>query len=192
MRRIYLIFSAFFIGCAFVAASAQAASFEIDPMYSSLIFKTKHFIGYDIGAFTGFGGLIETNEDNSRITGVVAKVDVRSIDTRNAGRDKALLGPEVLDAEKFPEASFVGKKIENHKLIGDLTIKGKTQEIPLDVRYWGTAKDKEGHTRVGLSARGTFDRKDFGMSFNQKLDRGQMMWGDEVQLLLEIEGVLKE
>jgi len=189
MRKILLMA---FIVSASMILNVSAATFEVDPVYSSIIFKLRHLSGYSIGNFNTFQGFIDTTDDFGKITGISAKVLIPSINTRHPERDADLLSERFFDAEKFPVGTFVGKKIEGGKLIGDLTLKGKKKEVALDYKYYGTAKDQFGRTKAGFSASGIINRKDFGISFNKKIDNGQMLLGDDVELIIEIEGILKD
>src|SRR3989338_8024336 len=125
---------------AFAAAQAHAAYYDVDPIYSSVIFKVQHLGGYTIGLFNRFGGVIEMGDDG-RLVSVNATVDVRSVYTRNGQRDSDLLGTELFDAVKFPRAQFSSKKIEGSKVTGDITIKGKTKEVVLDCFLGETKTD---------------------------------------------------
>ena len=181
---------ALILSCCVGTAAAGAAVYEVDPAYSSILFKIRHLNGYNVGGFTRFGGIIETGE-NDRLKGVFAKIDAASIDTRHAERNEDLRSKDFLYTEKYPQASFVGKEIKEGRLIGDLTIRGKTREVAFDYRLGEAAEDQFGRTKIGLSAVGTFDRRDFGIKFN-KLSSGNMLLGNDVQVLVELEGVLKE
>jgi len=172
-------------------AGVQAAEFLIDPFNSTLAFTIQHLQGFHIGAFTRFGGVIEVDENN-RITGIVADVDMSSIYSRDKSRDQWLLGEKLFHAQKFTKATFRGKKINGNTIFGELNLKGKKKEIVLEYRVSKVIKDKQGQSRIGLSAKGKFNRNDFGVSYNEKLNKGQNLLGDDVQLIIEVEGILKE
>lgn len=165
-----------------------AANYELDPVYTNVMFKIRHLTGYNLGTFTRFKGGFELGDDN-QLKGIVANIDVKSIDTRSAARDQDLLSERFFDAEKFPQAVFVGKEIKDGKLIGDLTLKGVTKSVVFDLAVGAPMKDQYGRTKAGVSAQAKINRKDFGINFNQKLDRGQMLLGDEVEIIIEAQGL---
>ena len=176
----------------FCSLKAQAAIYEFDPVYSNIVFKVKHLSGYTIGLFNRFGGVLEIDDQTGQPTLVDSTVDVRSIYTRNDIRDRDLAGPDIFDAKKFPQARFSGKKFENGKLTGDLTIKGKTKPVTFDYTLGEVTKDQWGRTKIAVSANCVINRKDFDITYNRTLDKGQLLLGDQVELQIEIEGVLRE
>ena len=103
-----------------------------------------------------------------------------------------MIGPELFDAGKFPKAQFSSKKIEGNKIIGDLTLKGKTKEIALVYMLGNVAADPSGHSSVDLTAKGVISRKDFGILYNRKLDSGGVLIDDHVELDIAIRGVLQK
>ena len=190
LKRIILSF--FVLGVLAVSTDSYAALYQVDPVYSSVIFKIQHLAGYTVGLFRNFAGKIELSDDNNKVVSLEATVDIRSIYTRNNQRDRDLRSPMIFDAKKFPKAQFTAKKIDEKKMIGDLTIKDKTKEVTLDYTIGGVTKDQWGHTKVALSAKGVISRKDFGIAYNRKLDDGQMLLGDQVELQIEMEGILQQ
>src|SRR5207344_1912594 len=110
-------------------------------------------------------------------------------ETGAAQRDAHLRSPDFFDAEKFPELRFRSKSIEKvddvrYRVVGDLTIRDVTREVSLDVEYGGHAKDPWGNERIGFIAKTAFDRKDFGLGWNQALEAGGVLVGDRVDVEL--------
>ena len=189
MRRIILLSCVLLLFCSF---KTEAAIYEFDPVYSNILFKIKHLSGFNVGLFNRFGGVIEIDDQSGSPTLIDSTVDVRSIYTRHGRRDRDLQGADIFDTKKFPQARFSSKKFENGKLIGDLTIKGKTKPVTFDYTLGEVTKDQWGRTKIALSANGVINRKDFDITYNRTLDKGQLLLGDQVELQIEIEGVLRE
>jgi len=179
-----------FLTLLLVTHQAHAATFLIDPAYSVVIFKVEHASGGTIGGFYGVGGYLEVNPESQTIEAIHAKVDIKSIHTRNNEFDAILLSDYFFNAEKFPQATLVGKSIEDNKLTVDLTLRGKIREVVLDIQFGGVGKDPKGNVKVSLYATGKFNRNDFGIDWNVKLPRKTKLLGDEIELVVELEGAL--
>jgi polyisoprenoid-binding protein YceI len=123
-------------------------------------------------------------------------VKAATINTGVADRDADLRSERFLNVEKFPDITFVLKKSEllggnAMRVVGNFSIRGVTREIVLEGEYLGSAKDPKGNQRVGFSATGKINRGDFGLKWNQILEAGGVLVGEEVKILIEVEGVLK-
>jgi polyisoprenoid-binding protein YceI len=121
-------------------------------------------------------------------------IDTSSIETGVADRDKHLKSPDFFDVAGFPEMTFKSKGVakqsdEALRVTGDLTIRGVTREVVLDVEYAGRTKDPWGHERAGFTATTTIDRKDFGLTWNQALEAGGVVVGDRVSIEIDVEAV---
>ena len=116
-----------------------------------------------------------------------------SLDTRSEQRDAHLRSPDFLDVETYPEVTFRSARIEGTKdefqLTGDLTIRGVTRPITLDVTFEGEGKDPWGGTRASFSAKGKFDRRDFGLTWNVALETGGILVSNEVKINIEAQVV---
>lgn len=188
MLKIRSLSLALLLGIILSATNIFAASYNIDPFTSSVMFKAEHLGGYTLGVFRQFGGTITLSDDNSQITALNATIDLRSVYTRSNQRDQDLQGPELFDAQHYPTAQFISKKIDAGKIIGDLSLKGKTKEVALEYTLKGVSKDQAGEGQVTLLAKGAINRKDFGVTYNRKLDSGKFLLGDEVTLEIEVIG----
>jgi polyisoprenoid-binding protein YceI len=129
---------------------------------------------------------------------VEATIDASSIDTGKAQRDEHLRSADFFDVEHFPEIRFRSTGIEKvgtelgtarYRLTGDLTIRDVSREIALDVEYGRRGKDPWGNERVGFTAKGSLDRKDFGLKWNQALETGGVRVSDRVEIELEVQAV---
>lgn len=144
------------------------------------------------GSFESFSGTVNFDEENPVNTSVDIEVDLSSINTRDAQRDGHLKSPDFFDVESHPTMRFVSTRVEqidenNGRLIGDLTIKGVTNEVALDVEYAGVAKSPWGTESAGFSATGSLNRKDWGLNWNQTLETGGVLVGDKINIEIELE-----
>lgn len=184
------------IAFAGMAIAVQAKEYVVDPVHSSIGFSIRHLVTNVNGRFTDFKGTIDYDEATPENSSVKFTARISSINTQNEKRDADLRSSNFFDAEKFPEATFVSRKVimigkNKAKLIGDLTIHGITKSIVFDVDYLGEAKSPWGDLRAGFSAATTLDRRDFGIVWNKVLDNGGLLVGDEVKLHVDVEAILQ-
>jgi polyisoprenoid-binding protein YceI len=168
---------------------------EIDGSHSSIHFSVRHLVIAKVrGQFTRWNGAVDVPDgDFSRASANIV-IDAASIDTGVPDRDAHLKSPDFFDVARFPELTFVSRSIEpagddRFRLTGELTIKGETRLVTLDVEDAGRAKDPYGNTRAAFSAKTSVDRKDFGLTWNQALETGGVMVGDRITIEIEIEAV---
>jgi len=172
-------------------------TWNIDGAHTSVEFAVKHLMIATVrGRFGRLSGTVTTTDKVPVHADVAVTIDVASIDTREGQRDAHLRSADFFDAEKFPTITFLGKRTigdleGSFRLIGDLTIRGITREVELDVTNEGRTTDPWGNTRAGYSARATIHRKDFGLTWNQLLETGGLAVGDEVRISLDLELVLQ-
>lgn len=170
-------------------------TWNIDPSHSSIGFSVRHLVIAKVhGRFGTFSGTITLDDDLAR-SRVDVKIDAASLDTREEKRDGHLRSADFFDVEKFPHLTFVGKSVEvaggkAKSLTGDLTIHGVTRAVTLAVDDLGRAKDPWGNERVAFEAKGSIDRKDFGLKWNQALETGGVLVGEKVDLSIEVQAVL--
>ena len=168
-------------------------SWNLDPAHSSVQFSVRHMMISTVrGRFEEFSGTFEINEDNPSDSSVDIVITPASIYTREDQRDTHLRSPDFFDAEKYPTITFKSTRIEqvddNHaRLVGDLTIKDITNEVTLDVEYAGQAKSPYGTTSAGFTAKTKINRKDWELTWNQTLETGGVLVGDEIKIDIEIE-----
>lgn len=145
------------------------------------------------GEFSKISGTVKFDPQKLALSGINAEIDVQSISTREPKRDEHLKSPDFLDAANFPVIKFQSKKVEadgpaGYKVTGDLTIRGVTREVVLFVEGpTPEIKDPWGQIRRGAEALTTIHRKDYGLAWNQVLETGGWMVGDEVEISLEVE-----
>lgn len=168
-------------------------NWNLDTVHSTIGFTVRHLMVSKVrGYFTKWSGSAKFDPENPTASSVEASIDVASIDTREAQRDGHLKSGDFFDVEKHPKMTFKSTKVEkasgdHYKLTGDLTIRGVTKPVTLDVEYAGTTKHPQFGERAGFSAKTSIDRKDFGMTFNQALDTGGVLLSDKVDIELEIQ-----
>ena len=168
---------------------------NIDGAHSGVHFAIRHMVVSKVrGRFSTFGGTLTLDPADLTRSTIDVHIDAASIDTGTAQRDAHLRSPDFFDVEQFPELRYVSKRIESlggdrYRVLGELTIKDVTREVPLDVELGGFAKDPWGNERVGFVASTAIDRKDFGLRWNQVLEAGGVLVGDKVEIQLEIEAV---
>ena len=171
------------------------SKWNIDSTHSGINFSIRHMVVSKVrGRFAKYSGAVELDEDDLTRSTVKATIDASSVDTGTQQRDDHLRSADFFDVEKFPELRFESQRIEKlsqerYRLVGDLTIRGVTRGIALDVEYGGRAKDPWGNERIGFVARGELDRKAFGLGWNQVLEAGGVLVGDRVEIELEVQAV---
>ena len=168
-------------------------TWQIDPAHSHIAFSARHMMIAKVrGRFEKFSGTVDFNESNPGASTVTVEIDAASINTREEQRDGHLRSPDFLDVDNYPNLSFQSKRVEqtstdNGKLIGDLTIRGVTREVALDVAYAGQAKSPWGTTSAGFSGSTTINRKEWGLEWNQTLETGGVLVVDKVKIDIELE-----
>lgn len=170
----------------------------IDSAHSHVQFSVRHMMISTVrGEFESFDGTIDFDQENPEDSKVKVRIDAASINTRENDRDNHLRSADFLNAEEYPYLIFESKRIEQTdddrgRVIGDLTIRGETREVALDVTYHGVAKSPWGATSAGFSASTKINRKDWGLTWNQALETGGVLVGDKVQIDIELELVKQE
>jgi polyisoprenoid-binding protein YceI len=167
---------------------------DFDHAHSSVDFTVRHMLVSKVrGRFTKWTGKLELDEQDLARSHVEVDIDVASVDTHEAQRDAHLRSGDFFEADKHPRITFRSKRVEakgkdNLAVTGDLTIRGTTREVVLDVERGGIVpKDPWGKRRAGFTATATIHRKDFGVSFNQVLDQGGLALSEEVAIAIEVE-----
>ena len=190
-----------FLSALVTTRSALAAdpvqTYAIDPAHTSVTFSIRHLVTRVQGQFRDVAGTIEVNRQEPAASSVTFTIQAASIDTRIEQRDKHLKSPDFFDVAKYPEITFVSKKVvakdkTRFEVTGDFTMHGVTKEITVPVEYLGDIKDPWGNDRAGFSVKTTLNRKDYGIVWNKALDQGGMMLGDDVDVDIQIEAVLKK
>ena len=179
-----------------LCSSARATVWEIDPAHTSIQFSVKHMTISNVrGQFTKMSGKILNEGTDPGLVKIEATIDAATIDTREPKRDGHLKSADFLDVEHYPTITFKSKKVEpaepgKWKLTGELTIRGVTREVTLDVDGLSEEiKDPYGNVRVGAHATTTINRKDFDLKWNKLLETGGLVVGDTVAITIDVEAV---
>ncbi len=177
------------------AASLQAADYTIDVAHSAVEFSVRHLVSKTRGKFDQFEGTFSYDPAKPAASKAQAVIKTASVNTSNEKRDAHLRNADFFNSEKFPTMIFTSTKVlpgataEAFKLEGTLTLLGVSKTVVLDVTSGGVAKDPWGGVRTGFEAKGTLNRKDFGMVWNKALDTGSLMIGEDVQIIINVEGI---
>lgn len=175
-------------------AAGIRTTWKLDPAHTTVEFSAKHLMITTVkGRITEVAGTIELDETNPENSSVEVILNAASLDTRTEQRDQHLRSGDFLDVEKYPEIKFRSTRIkgdkESFKLTGDLTIRGITKPITLDVEFEGKTRDPWGGERIGFSANGKIDRREFGLTWNQTLETGGLLVGNDVKISLEAQAI---
>jgi len=191
MIRAFAVAAGLFVAA---ASSVQAQTWTIDSSHSAAQFAVRHMmvttVRGDMGKITG---AVSFDPAQPAAGSIDATVDVTGINTREAGRDKHLKSADFFDVEKFPTITFKSKKIDpaaggGFKVTGDLTMKGVTKEVVLDVEpLRPVIKDQRGASRTGTTATTKLNRQDYGVNWSRALDGGGVVVSDEVSVTIDIQ-----
>ncbi|MFI5263949.1 MAG: YceI family protein [Candidatus Kapaibacterium sp.] len=171
------------------------ATWTIDPIHSEVKFKVKHLVVSTVtGNFNTFSGTLEAEKEDFSDAKISFEADIDSIDTHNAQRDGHLKSADFFLAADHPKMTFTSKRLEKKSgndftVTGDLSIRGISKEVKLDVVYNGTILGFGNQPVAGFEVTGKINRKDFGMTFDAFTEAGGMIVSEDVkvELLLEMQ-----
>ncbi|MDR3606615.1 MAG: YceI family protein [Oligoflexia bacterium] len=173
-------------------------TWELDPAHSSANFSVKHMMIAKVhGGFKSVKGKMQFDRNDLAHSSIEATIDASSIDTREPKRDEHLKSADFFDVQKYPALTFKSKRIEEadedrFKVAGDLTIRGVTREVVLDVESsLDEIKDPYGNVKIGASAATRIKRKDFGLNWNAALEAGGVLVGDDITINLDLQFMKK-
>jgi len=166
----------------------------LDPTHSELQFKVKHLMITTVtGSINDLTAELTTEADDFDQATVSFEGSIHSIDTGNTDRDNHLKSGDFFDADQFPKITFhstsLNKDGDDYILTGDLTVKGITKAVKLDVEFGGIATDPWGNTKAGFTLSGKINRTDFGLTWNAALETGGVMVSEDVKILGELQFV---
>jgi polyisoprenoid-binding protein YceI len=174
---------------------------KIDPAHTTVEFAVKHMMFTTVrGRFKDVAGTIVVDEAHPERSAVEVEIGAASIDTGVADRDAHLRSADFLDAETYPTLTFKSKRIEGaharegdrFRVVGDLTIRGTTLEVTLEATFEGTGQDPWGGLRAGFRATTEIDRRDWGLQWNQALETGGILVGNNVRIEIEAQAVKQQ
>jgi polyisoprenoid-binding protein YceI len=175
------------------SVATPVRTLAIDRSHSQVAFQVRHLLSKVTGRFADFAGSIQFDEANPQDSRVEVTVQAASIDTAEADRDKHLRSADFFEVETYPTLTFTSTSVtsrggQSYDVLGNLTIHGITQQVTLPVSFLGRATDPWGNEKVGFEAELTINRKDFGLHWNAALETGGFLVGDEVKVMLSIQG----
>jgi polyisoprenoid-binding protein YceI len=177
-----------------LSAGAATSDWKLDPQHSSAQFSVRHMaISTVRGAFSKVNGIVALDDKDITKSVVNVTIDVNTVDTREPDRDNDLRSDKFFDVAHYPTITFKSKKVEQVapgklRVTGDLTIRGTTKEVVLDVDGpTPPMKDPWGNTRVAVNAATKINRQDFGVKWNATLDNGGVVVGDDVNITIDAE-----
>jgi polyisoprenoid-binding protein YceI len=173
-------------------ALAETTEWALDASHTHIGFSVPHLVISEVdGQFKTFSGKVLLDEKDATKSEVSFSIKVDSINTDSADRDKHLVGPDFFDSAKFPEITFVSKKItkagKGFKLTGDLTMHGVTKSVTLDATLSQAVPNPWGKQVRAVKVTGKVNRQDFGVAWNKTLDKGGVAVGDQVALNIKLE-----
>lgn len=169
------------------------STYKIDAAHSEITFKVKHLMITNVtGSFTKFDATMESDAADFSDAKISFEADVNSISTNNEQRDGHLKGDDFFAADKFPKLTFASKSFtkksdDQYILTGDLTIRGTTNTVELNVEHGGNMTDPYGQAKSGFEINGKINRKDFGLTWGAVTEAGGVVVSDEVKLHLNVQ-----
>ena len=173
---------------------ASAGQYKIDPDHTTVSFRVRHLFTSVDGRFDKFDGTITFDPAKPETAAVDGTIDAASVNTNVTERDKHLRSADFFDVENHPKLLFKSTKVtevapdKTHgKMAGLLNIRGVEKEVVLDVTFHGQGKDPWGNFKAGFSAATRINRKDFGLKWNDTLETGGLLVGDDVDIRIDVE-----
>lgn len=174
-------------------SAPATTTWKVDAGHTSVEFSVRHLMITTVkGRFAEVAGTVITDDADPARGEVDITITAASIDTREPQRDGHLRSADFFETEKYPTITFRSTRIENVKgneftLVGNLTMHGVTKEVALAVTSEGRARDPWGGERAGFTATATVKRSDFGLTWNQALETGGVLVGDDIKISLDVE-----
>lgn len=170
------------------ATISALSTWKIDPSHTTVEFAVKHMMISTVrGRFAEYDATLTSGESQPRVE---ATISTASVDTGEPNRDAHLKSADFFDAEGYPTLTFVSRRVDGNlegrfKVIGDLTIRGTTREVVLDVQYQGEGRDPYGNEKRAFLATTKVDRREFGLLWNVALETGGLLVSNEVRITIE-------
>ena len=168
-------------------------TWQVDTAHTHISFVARHMMITKVrGEFSNYEIDVDYNEDNPALSTVSATIYTDSVNTRDERRDGHLRSADFFDAANYPAMTFRSTRIEtlpggHGRITGDLTIRGVTREVTLEVEFYGLAKSPWGTTSAGFCGLTKIDRRDWNLTWNQALETGGWLVGDQINIEIEIE-----
>jgi len=182
-----------------LAAPLRAATYKVDPEHTTVLFNVRHLFTTVTGRFEKFDGKIVFDENDPAKTQVQGTIDAASVNTNVKRRDEDLRSKNFFEVKKYPKITFqstgvsdVDGKAKGGKMNGILSLHGVEKAVVLDVSFLGRGKDPWGNERAGFHATTTINRKEWGLNWNEALETGGVLVGEEVMIEINAEGLLEK
>ncbi len=186
MKKINALFSLLLL----TGVSFAQTTWTIDKAHSKVGFNVAHMgISEVEGKFNEFDGTVSAKTDDFNGAVIEFTSKTASVDTDNEKRDGHLKSPDFFEAEKYPETKFKGTLVKDggkYKLKGDLTLHGVTKPVEFDVTYGGTVDTGKGK-KAGFKLAGKINRQEYGLKWSNKVPTGELVVGDEIEIIAKIE-----
>jgi polyisoprenoid-binding protein YceI len=167
-------------------------TYTIDPSHSRIGFVARHAMVTKVrGNFNEFAGTFTIDGTDPSASTAELTIEAASIDTRNADRDAHLKSNDFFAMDEHPQLTFASTAVEqvsdtDYRVTGELTLRGVTKPVTIDLEYTGSAIDPWGNTRVGFEGSTQVNRKDWGLNWNTALDAGGVLVSEKVTLEFEV------
>ncbi|HEY4576239.1 MAG TPA: YceI family protein [Yaniella sp.] len=178
--------------------SALAGTWDIDPSHTRIGFSARHAMVTKVrGAFNKVSGHVSVNPEDPSDVQIEVRVQLDSIDTRNAQRDEHLRSADFFDVENHPEMIYTAHTVDeiddqNYVVVGELDIGGTARPLTLPLELTGVERDQTGALRAGLEGTRRITRKEWGISWNAPLDSGGVLVSDKITLEFELSLIKRE
>jgi polyisoprenoid-binding protein YceI len=171
-------------------------TWDIDPVHTDISFTVRHMMVSKLrGHFETFEGTVTTGADPLQ-SAVEVSIQLGSINTNNADRDNHVRGDDFFGVEKFPTMTYRSTGVrasgDGYEVDGELTLRGVTKPVSLEIEVNGFGPDPFGGTRAGFSATGEISRKEFDVKFDAPMEGGGVVVGDKIQIAIEAELILRK
>ena len=170
-------------------------TYAIDPSHSRIGFVARHAMVTKVrGSFNEFEGSGHFDAEDPTRSHLQLIIQAASIDTRNADRDGHLRSNDFFDMETYPTITFVSTAVaqtgdDEYRVTGDLTIKGVSRPVTVELEYTGTAVDPYGNQRIGFEGKTTVNRKEWGVNWNAALEAGGVLVSEKVTLEFDVSAI---
>jgi polyisoprenoid-binding protein YceI len=176
------------------APADTLTTWNIDSDHAAASFAVRHMMISTVkGHFAGLEGVVELDSSDIARSRITARIPTATVNTRSEQRDAHLRGSDFFDADNHPWITFASREVRRAgsaiEVVGDLTIRGVTREVVLEVEEEGRGVDPWGNERVAFTATTRIDRTDFGLTWNQALETGGVLVSNEVRITLDVQAV---
>ena len=170
-----------------ILTDLSAGTWTIDPTHTEVGFVARHLMVSKVrGAFTDVSGTVVVGDELSDSRAEVV-IRTASVATGTPDRDAHLRSGDFFDVDTYPEITFVSTSFDGETLVGDLTIKGVTKPVTLDIDFGGVATDPWGNEKAAFEATAEIDRTAWGLTWNAALERGGVLVSDKVRIVIDVQ-----